>query len=97
MAIQWGDQENLHWRAPLPDRGNSTPAVWEDRVFVTQAIEAANRRTVICFDRRDGTMLWQSGITFEDKEPTNSQNPYCSSSPATDGEHVLVFFGSPGL
>jgi outer membrane protein assembly factor BamB len=42
-------------------------------------------------------MLWQAGITFEEKEPTNALNPYCSASPATDGQHVIACFGSPGL
>ena len=95
--IHWTDKENVCWRVPLPDRGNSTPIVWGDRVFITQAIEKDQRRTVMCFSRRDGKLLWQSGIVAKERESTNTQNPYCSASPVTDGERVIASFGSSGL
>jgi outer membrane protein assembly factor BamB len=97
FPLHWGAERNVRWRTPLPDRGNSTPVVWGERVFVTQAIERESRRTVICFARGDGRLLWQSGITSTSREPTNGQNPYCSASPVTDGRRVIAYFGSPGL
>jgi hypothetical protein len=33
--LTWGEKTNVLWRVVLPDRGNSTPAGWGDRVFVT--------------------------------------------------------------
>src|SRR5438105_4575798 len=94
LPLKWGDKENVRWRAALPDRGNSTPAVWGDRVFITQAIEKGHRRMVMCFARADGKRLWQSGVTYAGHEPSNGQNPYCSASPATDGKRVIAYFGS---
>src|SRR5712691_4643047 len=86
LPLRWSMNENVRWRVPLPDRGNSTPIVWGERVFVTQAIEKENRRTVICFDRRDGRTLWQAGPTWTGKDPTYESNPQCSPSPVTDGK-----------
>jgi outer membrane protein assembly factor BamB len=97
VPLHWSDKQNVRWRAPLPDRGNSTPVVWGDRVFVTQAIEKENRRTLMCFDRGNGRLLWQSGVTWTERDPTNGQNPFCSPSPVTDGQRVIAYFGSPGL
>ena len=97
FPIEWDDRRNVCWHVPLPDRGNSTPIVWGDRVLVTQAIESGHRRVVICFARSDGRLLWQSGVAYPQREPTNGQNPYCSSSPATDGSRVVAYFGSAGL
>ena len=97
LPLEWSESRNVKWRVPLPDRGNSTPAVWGDRVFVTQAVEKENRRTVMCFARADGRLLWTSGVAATQREPTNGQNPYCSGSPATDGRKVVAYFGSPGL
>jgi outer membrane protein assembly factor BamB len=34
---------------------------------------------------------------MEEKEPTHETNPYCSASPATDGERVIASFASGGL
>ena len=94
LPLAWSATSNVKWKTPLPDRGNSTPVVWGDKVFVTQAISQENRRTLMCFDKQSGKLFWQSGITCTDAEPTHATNPYCSASPATDGERVIVSFGS---
>jgi len=97
LPLRWSSNENVRWRVLLPDRGNSTPIVWAERVFITQAMEKENRRTVMCFDRRDGKLLWQRGPTWADKELTHPDNPPCTPSPVTDGERVIAWFGSAGV
>src|SRR2546425_1673970 len=97
LAIKWSDKENVRWRVELPDRGNSSPIVWGNRVFVAQAVQKENRRTLMCFDRADGKLLWQSGATYAENEPTQENNPYCAGTPAADGERVYVCFGSAGV
>lgn len=97
LPLRWGTNENVRWRTALPERGNSTPIIWKDHVFVTQAIEKEHRRTLICFDRKSGKQRWQSGVTYEEKEPTHPTNPYCSASAVTDGERIIASFGSAGL
>lgn len=97
LPLKWNSTEGVRWRVDLPDRGNSSPIVWADRVFVTQAVSRDNRRTLMCFDRANGKLLWQSGVTYPDREPTQRDNPYCSATPVTDGERVIASFGSAGL
>jgi outer membrane protein assembly factor BamB len=97
LPLRWSTNENVLWRVPLPERGNSTPIIWGGRVFVTQAIEKENRRTVMCFDRANGELLWQTGRTYSGPDPTHETNPYCSASPVTDGDRVIAWFGSAGL
>ena len=95
--LSWNTNENVKWRTPLPERGNSSPIVWGDRIFVSQAVNADNRRTLMCFDRANGKLLWQSGVTYAEREQTQRDNPYCAATPVTDGERVIVSFGSAGL
>ena len=97
LPTHWSTNENVKWRVPLPDRGNSTPIVWNNRVFITQAIPAENKRVVLAFNRDDGKVLWQSGPTWTKPELTHDANPSSASSPATDGARVIAFFGSAGL
>ena len=56
--LTWSTTENVRWKTPLPDEGNSTPVVWGDRVFITQARRKGNLkggiRSVMCFARADG-------------------------------------------
>jgi outer membrane protein assembly factor BamB len=97
LPVHWNAKENVRWRTPLPERGNSTPIVWGDRVFITQAIEKDNRRTLMSFDRSNGKLVWQVGVTYPEKELTHETNPLCSASPVTDGERVIASFASAGL
>jgi outer membrane protein assembly factor BamB len=96
LPVKWSKTENVKWRVPLPEAGNSTPVVWGDRIFVTQPV--GKERTLMCFHRADGKLLWQQGVTTKlAEDPTHGTNPYCSGSPVTDGERVIVWFGSDGL
>ena len=97
LPSEWSDSKNIRWKTPLPDRGNSTPIVWGNRVFITQSIDAENRRTVMSFDRANGKLLWQAGLTYKEDDKTHEANPLCSASPVTDGERVIAYFGSAGV
>jgi outer membrane protein assembly factor BamB len=97
LPLHWGTNQNVRWRTPLPERGHATPIIWGNQVFVSQAIEKEGRRTLMCFDRATGKLLWQKGTTYTEKEPTHETNPYCSASPVTDGERVIASFASAGL
>jgi outer membrane protein assembly factor BamB len=52
---------------------------------------------LLCFDKKSGKQLWEAGTTWSKPELTHATNPYCSGSPATDGEHVIVSFASAGV
>ena len=95
--LQWSRTENVRWKTPLPGPGNSSPIVWKNRVFLTQALDKGRRRAVLCLDRADGKILWQRETPYTDKESTHETNPYCSASPVTDGERVIASLGSAGL
>lgn len=93
--VKWSKTENVRWRAPLPEPGNSSPVIWDDKVFITQP--AGVKRELLCLDRKDGKILWRAGATYEGKDPTHDTNPYASPTPVTDGERVVAWFGSAGL
>ncbi len=97
LPTRWSDKENVKWKAPLPAPGNSTPVVWGHRIFLTQAADKGKDRMTFCLDRTDGSIVWKRIVRFEGPEPTHEDNPYCSASPVTDGERVIVFHGSAGV
>ena len=97
VPLKWDRKKNITWRAPLPDRGNSSPIIWGDKLFITQATAADKRRSVMCFNKLTGTMLWQKGLIYNKKEMTHQTNPYCSGSPVTDGRMVIANYASAGI
>jgi outer membrane protein assembly factor BamB len=35
----WGAESNVRWKVAVPGQGESTPIVWQNRIFLTTAIE----------------------------------------------------------
>jgi len=97
LPLKWSATENIAWKVSLPYRGNSTPIVWGEKIFLTQPLEEQNERALICMDRLDGKILWQRTVKYTDTERSHRTNPYCSESPATDGERVVAVYGSAGI
>lgn len=95
LPLQWSATEGVRWKVALPERGNSTPVVWGDRIFLTQNI--GQRRALLCLDRKDGRTLWTAGPEWARPEQTHQTNPFCAGSAVTDGERVIAWFGSAGL
>ena len=53
---------------------------------------------LICLDRKSGKILWDRvAYEGEPKEKRHIKATYANSTPATDGEVVVAFFGSQGL
>ena len=97
FPIEWGKEKNVRWRVALPEAGNSTSAVFGEKVYVTQPVTADKTRNLMCFDRKDGTLIWKKGLVYEPEERTHRTNLYCSASPAIDEAGVVVSFGSAGV
>jgi outer membrane protein assembly factor BamB len=94
----WGPSKNVKWKAALPQMGNGSPIVSKGKVFVTCAEdEDGAKRSLYCFDRKDGKKLWVKTVEFGKKLPTHGTNGYCPTTPAADGERVVVWEGSAGL
>jgi outer membrane protein assembly factor BamB len=112
LPLTWGEKENVVWKTRLPGPGASSPVVWGDRVFLTCYSgygEGKNQpsdmdrlqRHVLCLDRLTGKVLWQvDGPAKLPEVKWNQpvhQHGYSTSTPATDGERVYVFFGQTGV
>ena len=54
--------------------------------------------TVYALDRHSGEIVWQQeAYRGEPRIQRHPKNSYASATPATDGEHLVVLFGSEGL
>lgn len=97
VLLKWSNKENVKWKVPLAHQGNSTPVVWGDRIFLTQANMGGTVRSLLCLARADGKVLWQKDVAYPDKEKNWNNSWYCNASPAVDGERVVVSFASAGM
>ena len=94
---KWSDTENVLWRVDVPGRGNSSPIVWGDRIFLTTAYEGGRRHSLLSYRRIDGQLLWESPIPQKGVEHAHEKNGHASATPVTEGSLVYASFGTHGL
>jgi outer membrane protein assembly factor BamB len=93
--IEFGPDKNVLWQTATPS-GPSSPCVWGTRIFLT-AYDNAKLWT-LCIDRATGKEQWRRDAGAEKIEAfLSGQGSPAAATPATDGERVVVYFGSCGL
>jgi len=112
LPLTWSDGQNVVWKTDLPGPGASSPITTGDRVFVTCysgfGVEGGTAgkqddllRHLVCIDRATGKILWEKSVKAKLPEDRPfgmlKGHGYASSTPATDGERVYVFFGKSGV
>jgi outer membrane protein assembly factor BamB len=68
LPLKWSKTENVKWKVPLAEPGNSTPIVWGDKIFLTQANTGGSVRSLLCFAKADGKLLWQRDTAYAEVE-----------------------------
>ncbi len=97
VPTHWSKTENIAWRLPLPGPAGSTPAVWDDRIYMTSVAGAAKEDLSVLCVSTDGKLLWQEKVASGSKDVRSDEGNYASPSPSTDGQHVWAFFGTGDL
>lgn len=98
LPLEWSDKKNIAWNIELPGYGQSSPVVWQNKIFLT-AIQGANKEKLLiaCFDLKTGRQLWRkeqaATFTMKDSGTVSKAAP----TPAVDGKRLYVFFESGDL
>lgn len=79
------------WKADLPGIGHSSPVVWNDRLFVTSAIDEGKERYLHCLEVKSGKPMW-SKVTGLNKSHKHKKGSWASATPAVDADRVYVAF-----
>ncbi len=95
LPSKWSQTENVAWVADLPGASAATPIIWGDHVFVSTTDAKAKALRAMCFDRKTGKPLWSHEISKGVNR--DSRSNYSAPTPATDGKHVVFFFGNGEL
>ena len=93
----WSDTTNVVWKTAVPGRGNSSPIVWSDRIFLTTGRPGGQRLSILSFRRSDGRLLWETDVPAGRSEYVHNKNGPASATASTDGELVYASFGSRGV
>ncbi len=93
---EFGPNKNVRWSTEIPS-GHSSPCVWNDHVFLTSFEPKSKKLEALSIARSSGEVRWRQAIPAEEIEKGHPVFNPASCTPATDGEHVVAYFGSSGL
>jgi len=92
LPVRWDSVTNVLWKVPVPGTGYSSPVIWEDRLFLVTALQATQEKLLLCYDNKNGNLLWKTTVLKTSFERKHDNNSFASGTPATDGTRVYVSF-----
>jgi len=94
--IVWG--ERIYLTTAVRKAGDAELHVGLYGDITPVADEGEQSFQVLCVDRKDGKVLWtQTAFQGKPRFPRHPKGSFAASTPATDGAHVVAFFGTEGL
>jgi outer membrane protein assembly factor BamB len=96
---QWDGKtgKNLVWQSEVPLPGNSSPIIWENKLFLTGADEETQK--IFCYNIENGELLWTADITQAGAKVPEvfDDTGYAAPTPVVDGRHVYAMFANGEL
>lgn len=87
-------ERHVLWKVPMAS-GKSSPVIFDDRIYLTAFRD--KKLLTIALDCGAGAIRWEREVPYEKLEEHHRRSSPAVASVATDGSHVVSFFGSFGL
>lgn len=97
LPVEFGEDQNVAWKVPLPGKAWSSPVVWDDQVWVTNATEDGKQLDAVCVHLQTGEVLHKVRV-FDIEKPMfcYPMNSYGTPTPAVEEGRVYVSYGAAG-
>ncbi len=93
--LEIGPKSNVLWKIDVP-WAPSSPSIWGEHIFLTTYDDS--KLETRAYARKDGKLLWKRGVEVDELEVFHrSDGSPAGSTVATDGTHIVSYFGSFGL
>jgi outer membrane protein assembly factor BamB len=105
LPIVWHEKRGIVWKTELPEWGTSTPAIWQDAIFVTSQNDQGEL-LLLRLAKKTGEIVWTrvvgQGEAVREAPKRSTQKFHqlhnlASPSPTTDGRYVVAHFGNGDL
>jgi outer membrane protein assembly factor BamB len=93
--VEIGPDKNVKWKVPVPS-GLSSPIIVGDKLVLTAFDDG--KLFTIAYDRTDGSEVWRAHAPVSQLEKFHKvEGSPAASTPTTDGERIISYFGSCGI
>ena len=95
--VTWNESLNVLWRARVPGGGHGSPTIVGDAIYLASADLEQQTQSIICFDRRDGRIVWQTPVHRGNLDTHGHRNTsQASSTVAFAGDRLYINFLNDG-
>ena len=101
-STEWNGAEgkNIEWKIEIPKPGQSSPVIWDDKIFLTGAEDKICE--VYCIDKKSGKILWTGAASNIPGEPevlpeTDQDAGLAASTVAVNDKVVCAVFANGNL
>jgi outer membrane protein assembly factor BamB len=96
LPTEWSEESNIVWKTPIDGKAWSSPVVWGDRIWVTNANSKGTSLSVLCLNKKTGKNIYDQELcTVKDPQFCHAFNSYASPTPILEEGLVYLTFGSP--
>ena len=98
LPLRWSETDNVAWQVELDGYGQSSPVVWDGRLYVT-SILGANKETlsVEALSLETGERVWMKRFDASETREISKTQSRAAPTPVVDARAVYVFFESGDL
>ncbi len=93
----WSETENILWKVAIPGRGHGSPTLMKDRIYLPTSDPVERSQSILCLDRKQGNMIWQTAVHTNGAGAGNHPNSSAASSTiAYDRDRLFINFLNSG-
>lgn len=97
LPESWSESRGVAWKTPIPGKAWSSPVIWDDHVWLSNATEDGTRLSAVGVARDSGRIVHDITV-FKIAEPQfcHPFNSYASCTPVIERGRLYVHYGSAG-
>ena len=97
LPLKWSESSHLTWKTDIPGKAWSSPVVWDNQIWMTNATKDGKELDVLCLDANSGKIFKTINV-FKIEKPQFCYpfNSYASPTPVIEDGKIWVHYGSAG-
>lgn len=95
LPLTWSPENGIAWQKELPGYGQSSPVIFNGRVFVTSVVgPMKDECQIVCLDLKTGEQVWEWKKDASSLAASNYMASRAAPTPLVDANGVYAFFES---
>ena len=62
LPLEWSENKNVAWKTRVDGKAWSSPVIWGDRIFLTNAPPDGSSLSILCIDKQTGEILYNKRL-----------------------------------